>query len=316
MSDEVYLDDMRLFAVLVESKSFTQAAQSLGMPKSTLSRRISQLESRLGVLLLQRTTRTLALTTVGAEYHARCQHIVEQAREANAQAAESGDTVRGLLRVTAPEGLVTTFFHGLFADFLHAYPRVSMELLTLNRPVDLLEEGIDVALSISPPSRDAPFVARHLGPTHLSLCASPTYLQRRGLPRSPQELASHDCLLLANTHLGAPWRLRRGDETVELRVHGRLSVNTLHALCEAACAGLGIAQLPAYYCEARVRSGELRTVLEDWTAQSPSLHAFYPGGRHLSAKVRAFVHFISERTASLPVTLGQGHAPRPGRSVD
>jgi DNA-binding transcriptional LysR family regulator len=256
------------------------------------------------VLLLQRTTRTLALTTVGAEYHARCQHIVEQAREANAQAAETGDTVRGLLRVTAPEGLVTAFFNSLFADFLHAHPRVSMELLTTNRAVDLLEEGIDVALRVSPPPRDAPFVARRLGPTHLSLWASPTYLQRRGLPRTPQELSSHDCLVLASSPMGASWRLSRREESVELRVQGRLTVNTLHALCEAACAGLGIAQLPSYYCETRVRSGQLRTVLEDWATQSPSLYAFYSNGRHPTAKVRAFVHFISERIAALPVTPG------------
>jgi DNA-binding transcriptional LysR family regulator len=281
------LEDMRLFAAVAAARSFTAAARALGIPKQTLSRRISELEADLGVRLLHRTTRRLHLTDVGAAYAERCADIARLADEANRAVTEAATKPRGLLRVTADPELGESFLGGIALDYARRYPDVELEILLTRRRVRLIEEGFDIALRVGWVD-DTTLTATRLGPARVRYCASRDYLRRRGTPRTPADLADHDCLVLLadDVPMRWPFRGRRGPDLHA--VTGRLRFSSINLTRTAALAGLGIAIFPEFMCLADLRARRLLSVLDDWRIDAGAVWLVHPAGRYLAARVRAF----------------------------
>ena len=296
MAGGVRIDDMRLFAELAEAGSLTGAAARLGMPKQTVSRRLVELETALGVQLAQRTTRRLRLTDVGRAYAVRCREVARLADEANhAAAAVAGDEPRGTLRITADPTFGEAFLPGLSAQFLALHRKVRLEVVLTARHVDLVDEGFDLAFRVGR-LEDSSLVARRLGPARLRCCAAPEYLARRGPPADPAALTEHDCIELSPRSGPSRWPFHDpGGGVQSIVVAGRIQVNSLPMAREVARAGLGIANLPAFACEADVAAGLLETVLDDWTIDVGGVHVVYPPQRFLAARVRRFVDLAIER---------------------
>jgi DNA-binding transcriptional LysR family regulator len=279
----------------VQAGSFTAAARALDMPKSSVSRKVSELEDRLGVRLLQRTTRKLGLTDAGRLYFDRSSRIVAEMEEAEQAVAQTQSAPRGLLRVTAP--LSFGMLGPMMAAFLQRHPDVQVELVCTDRRVDLVDEGFDVAIRAGPLD-DSTLIARSLGVLERVLIASPAYLRRRKRPRSPAELSEHDCVNFGAGHAPTVWILHSGERRVEVRVSPRYSVNELDLLLEAARAGVGIALIARFVAVEDLRAGRLRQLLPEWSSPKTPIHAVYPTARHLSPKVAAFVEFMRESFAA------------------
>jgi DNA-binding transcriptional LysR family regulator len=280
---------------VVEHRSFTRAARVLGQPKSTVSRKIAELEEQLGVRLLQRTTRAVKATDLGEAYYERCTRIVAEAAEANAAVASAGAAPQGLLRLTAPVTFGATFLGEVVTHFLATYPGASVETVLTDRRVDLVGEGFDLAIRIGSRVQESSFFVRRLGPTRLVLAASPAYLARRGEPRAPGELREHDCLLYGELPQAASWVFAGPEGPVTVPVAGRLVANNAALVRSAALAGLGVARLPFFQAAPEIEAGRLRAVLPTWSPAVASVFAVYPNNRHLSPKVRAFLDCLVAR---------------------
>jgi DNA-binding transcriptional LysR family regulator len=290
------LNEIVVFARVVQSGSFTTAAAQLGMPKSTVSRKVSELEERLNARLLQRTTRKLSLTDVGRTYYDYCARIVGEVEDAERAVSSLQDTPRGALRVTT--GTNVAYLGPIISEYLKRYPEVRLELLCTSRSVDLVEERFDVGIRAGTLA-DSTLVARSLGRVRWFLVATPAYLKKRGRPRSPEDLNKHDCLFFG-TGLDAALRLEKGDTTVQVAVSPRLMVGDFDVLHAVATAGLGIALLPAFRCVEDLRAGRLEAVLREWNAPSTQVQAVYPSTRHLSPKVKSFIEHLHERMTPPP----------------
>lgn len=285
------LDDALIFTRVVECHSFTQAAQSLGMQKSTVSRRIALLEERLGVRLLNRTTRKLRLTEVGQAYYERCRQIMLDFAEAEQAVMQLQQEPSGLLRITAPIEFGQLFLGGVLGRFMRQYPQISAEVELTSRDVDPLEEGVDIAIQVGQP-RDSTLIARKLLESRRRLCASPDYLARHGVPLTIHELAGHRAILLPQD---SPryWPLV-GEQVQCQRV---LSCNNITLAREAALAGAGISGLPVMISEEALRSGRLVELLPAARLPIGELYAVYPSRRFQAMKVKTFLDFLM---ASLP----------------
>lgn len=291
------LNELLVFAKVVQAGSFTGAARALEMPKSTVSRKLSELEERLGARLVQRTTRKLNLTDVGRTYYEYCARIVAEVEDAERAVGSLQQTPRGLLRVTAP--LNVGFLGPILADFLERYPDVQLELVGTDRIVSLVEERFDVGIRAGPLA-DSTLIARNLGSVRRFLVASPGYLKKRGQPKSPEDLAQHDCMLFGAGSDRTSWQLKDKSRALEVAVPARLIVNDFELLRDAAVAGLGIAMLPVSGCIDDIRAQRLQRILRDWDAPETPLHAVYPSSRHLSPKVKAFLDHLQERMTPPP----------------
>lgn len=287
------LNDVLVFARVVEAGSFTAAARLLGMPKTTVSRRVAALERAVGVRLLQRTTRSLGLTDAGRLYYEQAGQALRTIEEANRRLAEARAEPSGTIRISAPVGF-GGYLTATVLDFLAAYPKTRVELLLTDDRLNLIETGIDLAFrtGVLP---DSTLIARRLGSTHRVLCASPDYLARRGTPASPADLAGHDCVIAGRSAAGASWVLEgpQGQETVT--VSGRFAANEMQVVAAGSIAGHGIALLPSGIAEARIRDGRLLRVLADYTTAAGGIHVVYPSSRHLSPLVKAFIELAAER---------------------
>ncbi len=288
------LNDMRMFAQVVEAGSFTAAARELGMPKSTLSRRIAKLESQLDSRLLQRTTRSLRLTDVGADFYKHCSRMVQEAKQAEQLVNHSHDTPRGRLRVSAPVEFGTNLLGMLAAEYLQQFPAVRLELDLSNHFVDLIEEGFDLALRAGR-LEDSSLIAKRLGETRLLVCAAPVYLERRGVPQTPKDLAEHDCLVYPGPDGRTLLQFSGCNNLMQIPLEGKLSANSMSTLQDAAIAGLGIAVLPQSLCRDAVDQGLLQPLLEDWNLPVEGIYAVYPSARHLTPTLRSFIDFITRR---------------------
>ncbi len=302
------LNEVVVFAEVVRAGSFTRAAKTLGMPKSTVSRKVARLEERLGARLLHRTTRRLRLTEVGASYFGRCELALSHLDEAEQLVAESQAAPRGVLRLTAPSDFGEAFLGGVIAAYLRLHEDTRVEVVLTERLVDLVAEGFDIAIRAGP-LRDSALVSRRLAPARLILCASPAYLEARGVPETPEELSEHECVIFTNdARRRTTWSLspRRGPPVL-VPVRGSVAVNSFVLVREAALAGLGIGSLPAFVAARAVEEGRLARVLEGLSPPASPLHALYPSTRHLPAKVRAFLDLLREQLNPPPWALD----PRP-----
>ena len=293
------LNEIVVFAKVVETRSFTAAAQQLGLPKSTVSRKVAQLEERLGARLIQRTTRKLSLTEIGQAYYERCARIVSDVAQAEQLVADLQSTPRGLLKITAPIDLGAFRLAEITAEFCTSHPDIYVNLDLSDRMVDLVDEGMDLAIRFGPLGESS-LVARRISTIAMALYAAPSYLARRPAPRDPDELAEHDLLhFIPNPRLAA-WALSGPDgQTAELTPSARITSNNLLAVREAAIAGGGIALLPTFVvlCPTQV---PLVPVLPAWRAPANDLFAVYPSTRNLSPKVRAYLDFVADRLKLSP----------------
>ncbi|WPB82699.1 LysR substrate-binding domain-containing protein [Archangium violaceum] len=286
------LNELLVFAKVVQAGSFTVAARGLRMPKSTVSRKVSELEERVGAQLLQRTTRKLRLTDVGQAYYEHCARIVAEAEQAELAVTRMQSAPHGLLRVTAP--LTFSFLGPIVAEFLKRYPEVQVELVCTDRSVDLVQEGFDLAVRAGRLA-DSSHIARKLGNVERVVVAAPSYLQERGVPKSPKDLERHDCLVFGAGMEGNVWTLHSGNKSLQVSVRARLVVNEPDMLRAVAVAGAGIALLPTQPSDTDLTTGRLRRLLPDWSSSGAPVHAVYPSTRHHSPKVMAFVDFLRER---------------------
>lgn len=288
-------EQLNAFIEVARSQSFVQAARHLERHVSAVSRAVGALENRLGVRLLQRTTRRVTLSDAGREYFKRCEALLGELEGADAEVREQAAALRGTLRVSAATGAGQSLIGPIVPEFLAAHPQVTLDLRLSNRYVDLIEEGFDVALRVGTLAADSRLVVRRLAPTRRVLLASPGYLQRRGSPRTPQQLAEHPCLVLDIGARPRRWELQRGRTALAVDVAGPLYSNNSFVLLTACLAGAGIGLLPATVATADVRRGELSRVLPAWSSTEQGIYAVYPSARFIPAKVRAFVEFVAAR---------------------
>ncbi|UVK53863.1 LysR family transcriptional regulator [Mesorhizobium sp. AR02] len=291
------LNDVIVFARVVEAGSFTAAARLLAMPKTTVSRRVAALEREVGVRLLQRTTRSLNLTDAGRLYYEQSSQGLRTIEEANLRLAEARAEPSGTIRISAPVGFGGHFLIRAVVEFLALYPKTNVELRLTDDKLNLVEDGIDLAFRTGR-LEDSTLIARKIGSTHRLLCASPDYLARYGMPESPADLVRHRCVIAGPSASGAHWVLDgpQGQESVD--VAGRFAANEMQAVVAAAIAGFGIAQLPQVMAEALIAEGRLQRVLDGYTTPEGGLHVLYPSSRHLSPLVKAFIDLAVERISN------------------
>ncbi|MES2535241.1 MAG: LysR family transcriptional regulator [Pseudomonadota bacterium] len=304
------LQAMEVFIQVVDSGGFTRAAEHLHLPKATVSTLIQSLESHLAVKLLNRTTRQVSVTADGAAYYERCLRILGDVRDAEESLSTTRRSPSGRLRVDVPTGLGLQVIIPALPLFFERYPGITVEMGCGDRPVDLIEEGIDCAVR-GGELANSTLIARRVGALYFSTCAAPSYLERHGRPAHPEELARHQCINYFSAKTGniVDWDFARDGERIQLALAGRFAVNNSDAYIAAGLSGLGIMQLPSFQLPQHLQAGRLELLLEDWCIDPLPLHVVYPQNRHLSAKVRAFVEWIAELFAAEPA-LQRGPLPR------
>jgi len=291
------LEQLSAFVEVARRQSFAQAARQLERHVSAVSRAVAALENRLGVRLLQRTTRRVMLSAAGRRYFQRCEALLAEFEGADAEVRDLGASLRGTLRVSAATGSGQALLAPLVAEFLTAHPLVTLDLQLTNRYVDLVEEGYDLALRVGALA-DSRLVARRLASSERIPVANAAYLERRGAPTTPRQLRGHACLVLDIGAHPRRWEFERGRQRAALEVSGPMHSNNALALLSACKGGLGIALLPQSVAEPELRRGGLRRVLPAWSSPEQGIYAVYPSARFIPAKVRAFVDFIAARLSS------------------
>lgn len=288
---------MKVLTTVVEQRSFARAAEKLGLSVSACSRQVAELEAHLGTRLLHRTTRKLSLTESGALFHDRALDVLAAVTEAEQEASSSASRAKGTLRISCSINFGVRHLAPAVGQFLAAHPEVRLDVSLADRYVDLVEEGYDVAIRIGQVITPT-LIARRLGDTRMVPCASPAYLARHGTPAKPADLARHACLTYEYLAMRNLWRFRdrRGREQ-SVRVTGPMHANNGDLLAAAAIAGIGIAMEPDFIVAEDLAEGRLVALLPDYEPPAASIYAVYPSRRHLSAKVRVFVDFLSARFA-------------------
>lgn len=295
------LTNLEVFVKVVESSSFAAAARYFGMSPAMVSKHVQALEERLGARLLNRTTRRLSLTEVGRAYYERSRQVLADIEEADRAVSDLQVAPRGILKLNAPFSFGLRHLAPALADYLATYPEVTVDVTLNDRYIDLLAEGVDLALRIGQLA-DSSLVARRLGEIRIVLCAAPDYLERRGTPRAPKDLADHDCLEYTYASTPREWHFATVDGRHEVvRITGRLLCNNGDILRTAALAGSGVARLPTFIVGEDLSAGRLVPIaLSGYEPPSVALYAVYPPGRHLSPKVRSFIDFLAKRFGEEP----------------
>jgi LysR family transcriptional regulator for bpeEF and oprC len=295
------LQAMEVFVQVVDAGSFTRAAETLQLPKATVSTLVQSLEAALSAKLLHRTTRNVTVTTDGAAYYERCLRILSDVRDAEESLSHTRLSPSGRLRVDAPAGLSSEILVPALPDFFARYPDIKFELGSTDRPVDLVEEGVDCAVR-GGELWDTNLIARRVGVVNFVTAAAPSYLARFGTPQHPHDLAKHQCVnyFSAKTGKTYDWDFRKGGEKIEVALPGIIALNDSNAYVAAGLAGLGIIQMSDYLMMQHVETGRLVQLLPDWTSEPLPVHIVYPQNRHLSAKVRVFVEWVAELFANHP----------------
>ena len=282
------------FSAVVENGSFTAAAEALGISKPVVSKQVSLLERHLGVQLLHRTTRRLHLTQAGEVFASYANRIMSDVHEAEQSVLPLQNEAQGRLRISAPESLAISLLPEVLLSFQQQFPRIELDIHVSGRLVDLVEEGIDVALRVGE-LEDSSLIARLLMPCGFHACASPEYLKKHGKPIHPRELETHNCLIYSQAPHPDNW-LFRGDQgkSLSIKVNGNLHTDSGIILMKAALNGNGIFIGPTFMIASALKEGRLETVLDQYTSTTTGLYAVYPYSKLVSTKVRAFVDFIAE----------------------
>lgn len=288
------IEGMRTFVAVVDQGSFSGAAERLAISSALASKYVGQLEKRLDHRLLNRTTRSLSLTEIGAVYLARCRQLLEDFDQLEGALRDKHLRPSGNLVVAAPVSFGDLYTADFAAKFIDAYPQINIELRFSDRFVNLVEEGIDVALRIAHLA-DSSLVARKLATVRIVACAAPTYLERRGLPTHPSDLERHDCVLDTNFKDAGQWPFQEEGRPLPTKVSGRVRVNSATAVRAMVLSGKGIGLIPSYAIDHDFRDGHLVEVLEAYRPVDLGLYAVYPHNRYLASKVRAIIDFAVEQ---------------------
>lgn len=301
---------MEVFVQVVDAGSFTRAAELMQLPKATVSTLVQALETSLSAKLLHRTTRSVTVTTDGAAYYERCVRILSDVRDAEESLSRTRLSPSGRLRVDVPSGLASEILIPALPQFFEQYPDILMELGSTDRPVDLVEEGVDCAVR-GGELWDTSLIARRVGVVNFVTAASPGYLARYGTPRHPDDLQRHRCVNYFSAKNGKvyDWDFRRGDEKIVVPMRGVIALNDSNAYVHAGLAGLGVIQMTDYLLDQHVAAGRMVQLLPDWSSEPTPLHVVYPQNRHMSAKVRVFVEWVAELFANNPY-MHMGALPR------
>jgi LysR family transcriptional regulator for bpeEF and oprC len=287
------LSGLLAFVHAAEARNFTRAAHRLGISPSGISKAISRLESRYGVRLLQRTARSVALTIEGAAYFERCKRIIADLEDAKDVLTSAQKTPRGLLRVTLPLSIGRLHLARVLPAFAQKYPDVQLEVHISDRLIDLVEERFDVAVRMGKLS-DSRLVARRLATSALTTCATPAYLKRHGVPRTPEDLAKHNCIqfVVPSTGRAQPWQFERDGRRISVPVPGNVRMDHAESLVEAALAGTALIQISNFVTAPAIRQRQLEPVLTSFQAEGPPIWALYPQTHNPIPRVRAFVDFL------------------------
>jgi DNA-binding transcriptional LysR family regulator len=288
------LDAMSILLSVVEAGSLSAASRRLGMPLATVSRRVSDLEAHLGTRLLNRSTRRLMLTDAGHSYVAACRRILDDVEEAERAAAGEYRAPKGNLVITAPVVFGRLHVLPTTVEFLEAYPEIDIRLIMADQVIDLIEDHVDLAVRIGA-LPDSSLVARRVGEIRHVLCGSPSYLAERGMPRSPEDLASHDCVTFEGLASGGRWMFVKDKSQIPVPIRSRLSVNTAEAAVDAAIAGLGLTRVLSYQVADAVIAGKLVLALEAFEPPPWPVSVVHHGQRLLALKVRTFLDFATPR---------------------
>ncbi|MDX9730172.1 MAG: LysR family transcriptional regulator [Bdellovibrionales bacterium] len=281
-----------VFVRVVQAGSFSGAAKNLDMPISTVSAKVKTLEKQLGVSLLQRSTRKLNLTEMGAVYYQHAARAILDLEQAEALTQEAQAAIQGRVRMTAPVEIGTSTLTDVIATFLSKYPKVHVELILTDRVVDIIGERIDIALRMGD-LKDSSLVSKRIGHTATNLYASPAYLKKNPAIKRPQDLEKHACLLFTNLKENE-WLLERGNQRVRVRVQGPFSANNLVSLHRATLEGQGLALLPHFLCQEDIEKKRLIPILEDWATKRHPVHLVYPAQSFLPKTTRSLIDYISE----------------------
>ena len=280
-------DELEAFVAVVDFRGFGNAAERLGMAKSMVSRRVSDLERRLGVQLLKRTTRRQSLTDAGREFHLRATQILADLDEAEQCVADAEAEVSGRIRLAMPLGFGVILLAAPVADFLAAHPAIEIDVDLNDRAIDLIAENIDLAIRVGE-LEDSSLVARRLAAVRIATCASPEYLRRHGRPRHPDELVEHEVLTYSNVAVGRHWSFPQQGKSSVPRLRYRVAANNGEFLAAVASRGQGIVNGPRALMQAQIDAGELEPILEDFPRPELGMYAVYPPGRLISRRVRVF----------------------------
>jgi len=291
---------MRVFVAVGEAQGFAPAARRLALSPPTVTRAVAALEQALGVQLLQRTTRIVRLTEGGARYLLDCQRLLGELDDAELALSGAHGELRGPLSITASLMFGRLLVAPLFLDFLDQHRQVTGRAVLVDRVVDLIEEGLDVGVRIAHLA-DASFTAIRVGSVRHVVCASPAYLKRQGVPKSPQDLTELDTISFAPDRAAPAWAFRVGKQTVTLRPNSRLLVNSSEVALQAALSGAGVTRVLSYMAASEVKAGRLRVILKDFEPEPIPVHVIHREGKRAAARVRAFVDFAVTRLREHPL---------------
>jgi DNA-binding transcriptional LysR family regulator len=288
------LDAMSVIIAVTETGSFSAASRKLGTPVATVSRRVSELETRLKAELFQRSSRRMMLTDAGRSYIEACKRIIEQVDDAERQVSGEYRIPKGDLAVTAPWGLGHMHLLPIAVEFLKAYPEIALRLVLTDRVVNTVEENIDVSIRIGT-LPDSSMIATRIGSIRFVVCASPAYFAERGSPTKPSDLVDHDCITVDSVATPATWRFAQGNRAIVTPIRSRLCVDTSEAAIQAAIAGAGLARVMSYKMEAARRAGTLTVVLDAFEQEPLPVHMVYAQRRLVPLKLRAFLNWVTPR---------------------
>ena len=289
---------MALYVKVVENNSFSRAAEREGIPVSTISRKISELEKALGVRLLERSTRRLRMTEIGQDYYARCRRGLEEFETANLMVKDQQAQVSGRLRLSVPPSISDVLVIPLIEDFQALYPNAIVNCLVTDRHVNHIEDGIDISLRVGD-LKDSSLVARRLLRYRSVLVASPKYLERAGTPSHPNELPLHGLVAFSRWEPAVTWVLENNGEKHKVNVQPRIAINDYAGVQSAVINSLGISEIPSIICGPAIQDGRLVEIMPEWQFSPVALSAVYPSNRNLSRLVRLFKDFCAERIEAL-----------------
>ncbi len=291
--------EIRVFSAVVDASSFVAAADNLGMSKAAVSRYVSELEQRLGVRLMHRTTRKLSLTPEGEVFLARCRDILASIESSEAEISTRSVTASGLLKVSVPVSFGIRHLAPLWSEFLSDHPQVTLDVQLADRVIDLVDEGFDLAVRIAR-LPDSSLISRQLASTRLVLCAAPSYLKRRGTPAHPSELAQHDVLGYSLMAMGDQWQFTGPEGPVSVKVRPRMWTNNGDSCVAAALQGSGIQLQPTFLIDDELASGQLVEILPQFRSVELGIYAVYPSRKFVLPKVRAMVEFLANELGQAP----------------
>jgi DNA-binding transcriptional LysR family regulator len=289
------LNDLFYFSIVVEKNGFAAAGRALDIPKSRLSRRISQLEERLGVRLLQRSTRRFAITDAGQRFYQHCRTVIAEAQAAEEAVAQLTTEPRGLVRVSCPVSITQNVMANILPGFAEKYPQVKILILSTNRRIDLINEGVDVAIRVRfKLDTDADLVVRTFGHSHSVLVASPKYLDAHGRPEQPEELTKFDTISISELEWQS-WEFSNGGRTYRFEHQPRLMCGDFPLTLAAAKRGLGVALLPESVCCTALNNNELEIILPQWSPPQGIVHCVFPSRRGILPAVRVLIDWLAEK---------------------